>query len=65
MDTKMWIAYILFVHKYIYARIEINLHPGINVFIPGFSLDIGLSKRVGVLYPYTYLVCGYKNVDIP
>ena len=26
----------------------INLHPGINAFIPGFSLDIGLSKRVGV-----------------
>ena len=27
--------------------------------------DIGLSKRVGVLYPYTYLVCGYKNADRP
>jgi hypothetical protein len=24
MDTKTWIPYISFVHKYIYARIEIN-----------------------------------------
>jgi hypothetical protein len=45
------------------TRIDLNLHPGINTFIPG--KDIGLSKRVGVLFPYTYLVCGYKNTDRP
>ena len=26
MDTKTWIPYISFVHKYIYARIEIKCH---------------------------------------
>ena len=30
MDTKTWIAYILFVHKYIYARIEIKGVKGIK-----------------------------------
>jgi hypothetical protein len=35
----------------------------LNTFNP--EKDIGISKRVGVLHPYTYLVCGYKNTDRP
>jgi len=70
MDTKTWIPYISFVHKYIYARIEINEliedYKIVSIYSDDFIQYISyhtIYVRIQLYYYTTSLMISLVNLE--